>query len=272
MSKAADAIIFVTILVFSFSASILLVDSAKANWLWDFPDPTPEITIQTPKNQTYFQNQLSLTVLTTVPFESNIKITYQIDHQADVSMARSKIDGSEYSATLTSLSEGWHTVNVLAYGENNQGKSGMDTASVTFLVDVAPPVVSVLSPENKTYQTFDLPLNFTLSEKANWIAYSLDEQLPVTVSGNTTLAELSEGLHSLTVYANDTVGRKGSSETIFFNVKQEEPEDIVMNEPESFPLVPVVAVSVVVSAVVSVAAVVYVKKRGASSAGGVKNP
>jgi hypothetical protein len=259
--RTVDALTFVAILVFSFAASSVLVNTAKANWLWDLPDPTPEITIQTPKNQTtYFQNQLPLTVLTTVPFESSITMTYQVDQQAGGNMASSKTDGSEYSATLMSLSEGWHTVNVWAYGENPQGKSGIDTASVTFLVDVVAPVVSVLSPENKTYQTFDLPLNFTLSEKARWIGYSLDEQPPVTVSGNVTLAGLSEGVHSLKVYANDTVGREGSSEAVFFSVKQE-PEEIVSNDPAPFPWLPVAAVSVVVAVVVAVAAVVYLKKR-----------
>jgi hypothetical protein len=260
-SRTVEALAFVAILAFSFTASTTLVEPAKANWFWDFPDPTPEITLQTPKNQTtYFQNQLPLTVLTTVPFESNITITYQVDHQATVYMARSKIDGSEYSATLTSLSEGWHTVNVVALGENLQGKSGTDTASVTFLVDVAAPVVSVLSPENKTYAVFDLPLNFTLSEEARWIGYSLDEQPPVTVSGNATLAGLSEGQHRLRVYANDTLGRKGSSEAVFFSVKQET-EEILVDEPEPFPLLPVATVSVAVAALVAAAAVVYLKKR-----------
>ncbi len=176
-------------------------------------------------------------------------------------MARSKIDGSEYSATLTSLSEGWHTIKVVALGENLQGKSGTDTASVTFLVDVAAPVVSVLSPKNMTYTAFHIPLNFTLSEEARWIGYSLDGQVPVTVSGNTTLAGISEGVHRLTVYANDSVGRKGSSEAVFFSVKQETKE-IFVDEPESFPWLSFATVSLAVAAfVVVVTAVVYSRKR-----------
>jgi hypothetical protein len=46
-----------------------------------------------------------------------------------------------------------------------------------------------------------------------YVAYSLDGQTNMTLTGNTTLPELSFGSHSLTVYANDTVGLFGASET-----------------------------------------------------------
>jgi hypothetical protein len=44
-------------------------------------------------------------------------------------------------------------------------------------------------------------LNFTVSEAASRITYSLDEGDNVTITGNTTLSRLSEGAHSITVYA-----------------------------------------------------------------------
>lgn len=48
--------------------------------------------------------------------------------------------------------------------------------------------------------------------------YSLDGQDNVTIAGNTTLSELANGLHNVTVYANGTEGNIGASETIIFTV------------------------------------------------------
>jgi hypothetical protein len=48
------------------------------------------------------------------------------------------------------------------------------------------------------------------------MGYSLDGQDNVTVTGNATLSGLSSGLHNVTVYANDTAGNMGVSETIKF--------------------------------------------------------
>jgi len=55
----------------------------------------------------------------------------------------------------------------------------------------------------------------------------LDNQANVTITGDTTLSGLSEGSHSLIVYANDTVGNTGTSETIHFSINtQQEPSPI----------------------------------------------
>ena len=79
------------------------------------------------------------------------------------------------------------------------------------------PVISILSPQNTTYSTNDVLLNFTVNEATDWIGYSLDNQANVTISGNTTIP-ISEGRHTLVVYANDTVGNMGSSNTVWFSV------------------------------------------------------
>ena len=195
-----------------------------------------------------------------MPFESDLTITYKLDHQAPIQISSSSAYGTEYSAMLTSLSEGWHTLNVMAYGENTDGKSGTDTATITFLVDAVPPEITMLTPQNGTYTNFDVPLNFTLSEEADWIGYSLDRQALVTISGNTTLVGLSEGLHNVTVYANDTVGRIGNSETVTLNITQE-PKELPALEPEPFPTTLVLTVSGASLAVIAAVLLIYFKKR-----------
>lgn len=80
-----------------------------------------------------------------------------------------------------------------------------------------PPDICVSSPENMTYITDRVSLKFTVNEATSWIGYSLDGQNNVTVTETMLeLPELSDGSHSLTVYANDTLGDVGTSETIYF--------------------------------------------------------
>ena len=51
------------------------------------------------------------------------------------------------------------------------------------------------------------------------MGYCLDSLANVTIAGNTTISGLSEGTHSLVVYANDTAGNTVKSETVFFTVQ-----------------------------------------------------
>ena len=116
--------------------------------------------------------------------------------------------------------------------------------------DTTPPTLSILSPENKTYAASDVPLNFTLSEPTSWIGYSLDGQANVTVGGNTTLSGLSDGSHTLTVYAKDMAGNAGTSERVCFSIDTQ--------EAEPFPAWIVVAI--VATTGVGVALLVYFVK------------
>ena len=83
-----------------------------------------------------------------------------------------------------------------------------------------PPTISIVSPENKTYTASNVSLTFSVNELTSWIGYSLDGQANVTITENTTLTVLSLGEHSLIVYAKDTAGNTGTSETIYFSVTQ----------------------------------------------------
>jgi hypothetical protein len=151
-----------------------------------------------------------------------------------------------YSATLnlSGLSDGLHKLTVFATGispyDPEGGMNRIDATvygsdSIQFLYDVAIPSVTILMPQNETYQATNFPLDFTLSEKADWIGYSLDGQPLITIAGNTTLPGLSEGPHSLTVYVNDTVGRTGISKTVCFNITQEIKQEAT-TQPSLLPI------------------------------------
>ena len=119
---------------------------------------------------------------------------------------------------------------------------------VTFTVDVNPPEIFVLSPENKTYNDSNILLNVEFEEPISDMMYNLDGYENVTFTEDITLQELEVGSHNVTVYAIDLAGHTGVSETIYFTI-------------EPFPTTLVIA-SVVIIAVDGVVIFVYlVKKR-----------
>jgi peptide/nickel transport system substrate-binding protein len=79
-----------------------------------------------------------------------------------------------------------------------------------------PPTINIISPISATYDTTSVPLVFTVDEAASWIGYSLDGAANVTVTANTTLTSLPYGSHRLVIYANDTLGNMGISNTVDF--------------------------------------------------------
>jgi undecaprenyl-diphosphatase len=99
--------------------------------------------------------------------------------------------------------------------------SGGEAHNVAFLASNHIPLnISISSPENKTYTVSNVPLTFNVNASISWAGYSLDGQSNVTIPGNTTLTNLAEGSHFVVVYANDTTGALGSSQTVYFTVGQ----------------------------------------------------
>jgi hypothetical protein len=99
------------------------------------------------------------------------------------------------------------------------------------------PTIRILSPENKTYAVDDCPLSFILNENVSLIQYSLDDQENRTITGNTTLTDLTQGIHSVSVYASDSYGNVGKSEAIHFGIDTTPPYITNVTEPlESMPL------------------------------------
>lgn len=78
--------------------------------------------------------------------------------------------------------------------------------------------ISILSPTNERYNESSVPLVFLVGSGVSLMAYSLDGHQNVTLFGNSTIHEVPNGLHNITVYANGTFGKIGSSETINFAV------------------------------------------------------
>ena len=78
------------------------------------------------------------------------------------------------------------------------------------------PTVQITSPENKTYS--NVTLAYKINRGTQWMGYSLDNHPNVTIKTETNLLGLSQGNHNVTIYANDSLGNMGSSNTVFFSV------------------------------------------------------
>ena len=160
------------------------------------------------------------------------------------------------SAVLPELSEGSHNLTVWVRAEHDEVTWYIPlwaafSKTITFTVDTIAPSVLVLSPENSTYKASKASLNFTINEPFSEVAYCLDGQENMTISGNTTLTELPNGDHNVTVYATDEAGNTGASETVFF----------IVDAPAPFPTTLVTAASIAIVAVVGASLLVYFRKR-----------
>lgn len=252
------------------------VNKGRANpWFWkkerEVPAPkgtdSREISITSPKNRTYSTNNISLAIETGSPIPVDSYHGSKAYYKA--SWLPNEIHPDTYFiygyVNLTNVPEGSHSLEFIHIDEHILKKRELgtvvyytsyktiSTATVNFAIDTIPPNVSVLSFENKMFNVSDVVLDFSVSEPVLKISYVLDSFENVTITGNTTLRNLSYGEHSVTVFAMDEAGNFGVSETLFFTI-EESPE------PEFFPTTMVIAPIAVVS-VIGSSLLVYFKKR-----------
>jgi hypothetical protein len=155
-------------------------------------------------------------------FEEMFNATLKANNTAVQTQMTTLANGSSTTLTFnwntTGYTLGYYAIS--AYAEPLPGET--DLADNTFIdgpVQIGQaPTITILLPENKTYAATSIPLNFTLNGTTFWIGYSLDGAANVTVTGNTTLTALPNDHHHVTVYANDTAGFMGASNTVYFAV------------------------------------------------------
>ena len=89
------------------------------------------------------------------------------------------------------------------------------------MVDTIPPTITVISPENKTYNTSYFWANISLDEPGDVALYSFDEQANQSLTKlNSTYfykkISSTRGSHKIVFYVNDTSGNMNSSDPIYF--------------------------------------------------------
>jgi hypothetical protein len=281
--------IIISALLFSAVAETLLIQNAPRAFIVQAETSNDDtvfyesnnianVTIQSPENKTYNENNVTLTftIESVFPPVENFskgsyalyyvhgcvldndtsKLVYDVTNKYYVSPNNVPVafsgSGNRYvgNTTLTGLSQGHHTVTVWVrvqrYMISYAWIEWIVFATASFNIA---PQITVLSPETKTYNVSDVPLDFTVNETFSKIEYSLDGQSNVTINGNTTLIWLPNGYHNVTVYATDEFGNIGVPKIIYFSVEA------------PFPTALVVAVSVATVVVVGVVLLVYFRKR-----------
>jgi hypothetical protein len=131
----------------------------------------------------------------------------------------SKVIGIDLGTTNSAAAifeSGRATVIPSAEGPTMAGK--MFPSFVAFTKDVVSPRISIQSPQNKTYVTSDVELDFAVNEAVSQVLYCLDGKENQTMTGSTTLTGLARGAHNITLYAADLAGNSAASKTIVFNV------------------------------------------------------
>lgn len=209
-------------------------------------DTTLNPIIISPLNQTTYNATQVPLIYTTI--SKVLWSYYSLD-----SINASDLKNFNGNITLPSLSEGQHELDVAVttnISRTNptyqQPHQTIDT--IIFYIDTVAPKITNLSVDST--DTSDLLLNFTVDENTSWVGYSLDNQANITINGNAVLRDLSNGVHNVTVYAKDSAGNIGVSETISFTVGL-------------FPLIVIVAL-IVTATIVSGGLLVYLKRRKVS--------
>jgi len=176
-------------------------------------ETSPVVDIISPMNTTYTTTSIPLNY--EVEEEYPDWVGYSLDGAANETLTGNTI--------LSGLSLGSHTLTV--YANDTSGNIGHSTVHFT-VADETSPLVTIVSPMNTTYYSSDVSLKYKVDEPTDWVGYSLDGAVNVTLTGNTTLSGLSYAPHSVTVYANDTSGNEGWS-TVWFTVAKDETSPVV---------------------------------------------
>ncbi len=279
MKKTALVLTLISVLLVSAVAGTQFLITALAQMYplpSELPNP-PKVAITSPINQTvYTENDLPLTITVYAPWMSEYRasvtsILYRLDYIGPLGFNAEVGPETSYSTLLQDLREGNRNITVTVVIRGRYRPPGTPPwsfeffllegfSTVYFTVDTVPPTISIVSPENRTYDTTDISLNFTVSEPFSWAGYSLNGHENVTIAGNTTLTGLSDSSYNLRVYANDTAGNMGYSETVCFSISQET-EPTPQPEPlEPFSTILFVA-SIVLVVVIGIGLLLYFKKR-----------
>jgi hypothetical protein len=235
----------------------------------------PIIAIHSPLNGSSNPKELTLNFVVSVPritgdeaLDAITKIYYKAnweikeiivaERHGSFSIDLSNVPGGNLSVTIFAIGEGlvdkgtdYREENGIVYSYNYFDRFEITCSStVSFIKDVVPPWITLLSPQNTTNASSDFELNFTVNETAE-ILYCLDGKENQTATGSVTLTGLENGAHRVTLYASDLAGNVATPKTLFFNV----------DVPELFLASLIPAFSVAIVAVVGVGLLVYFKKR-----------
>ena len=177
----------------------------------------------------YYDNNASLAdngtgLFNVTVFNTNGTVWLEINN---INITATNITENIYNVSYYFTSNGiyeyiWH-----AYGNgtsNNENNSEIRYYVVNTSADITPPIITIISPENITYNTTVTGFNVTLDENGSWCGYSLDEAENISMAAlNSTSfweinSTMTEGSHNVMFSCNDTFGNMNSSSLRYFSI------------------------------------------------------
>jgi hypothetical protein len=183
--------------------------------------------------------------------DSEIIQTFPIDDGTPFTYSEYPLNTKLRFSRSLNIPEGVHTLKITVFGSYATDRYYPNYTRILQVVNssaetmlrtwYSSPKISVMSPQNITYSEKAVPITLELDRPAS-CTYHLDENHNLSLSGNTTITELTEGQHNLVIYAKDPAGNEGKSETVCFGIALPTPSpsttQILEPTPEFIPKQP----------------------------------
>jgi hypothetical protein len=182
-------------------------------------------------NYTFTVNSVPpyFTVIENISVYDNESLAYDINASDDIpgvdcfslnDTTNFQINCSGYLENAATLSVGVYWLNITVNDTLNNMNSIIISVNVTIAPDFTPPYIKIVYPLNNTNTTnAQININYTASDiRLDTCWYSNDTySFNYTLSNCNNITEItwSEGIHQVTVWANDTLGNKNSSSITF---------------------------------------------------------
>jgi len=226
------------------------VEFASANPFHNYIGP-PKVTLHLPVTD-YVYNQSGTPFSAKVEMYSHIIsffprmheeleelawIKYSLDGQPNVTVTVKKEVTNQHRGTIeaeyggniagmvSGISMGAHKLTI--YGgtrlTNHTETLNNFNVSTYFVVNNVNPTIQVLSPQQKTYSSPSVSLEFKNDKALSWEGYSLDQNPVVPFHNSRTNMNLFNGNHTLRIYGEDTQGNICASQSVAFMVNTRKP-------------------------------------------------
>jgi len=193
----------------------------KSNYEYFTVDLTkPNILLHNPENNSIFNYKQNLVLNFTASDNFNVsKCRYQIDSDSIVFLDNCQ------NTTFNITGDGQHYATVWV-----NDTAGNENSSINyFMVDTGHPILTMKSPDNISYNTSWIWANISLNEPGDWCGYLLDNEGNVSMDNEVSnyfyanASGLSEGLHNITFWCNDTAGNYNQSGWEYFTIDTTKP-------------------------------------------------
>ena len=175
----------------------------------------------------------TVTITAPPPLTGNPSGTVAFSVDVPGSTAWCSLDGAAPIActspfSYSGLGDGKHTLDI--YAVNPGGIQGA-TASTSFTVDTAAPVVTLTAAPTGVITSAQARLSYTVNDPSATVWCSIDSGAATACASPLDLTSLPEGPHTVSVYATDLAGNTGPSRQASFTIDNTAPTVTITSAP-----------------------------------------